>query len=661
LINLDAGNGNDFMNNYQLIRRPEMLRKQSSFCLLLITISISLLVYSTLLYGQTFRYIAYGDSRTNPSDHDAVCTGMNSENPELVISTGDIWDGYTSSLWKGHITSKANLNALLNANKFLVARGNHESEAEVLNISPSIVRNNNVKYSFTQGNCFFVCLSMDPSAAVSYLESQLSSQEAQDADYRFIFHHYPVYSTGSHGATGNAAVEALCDKYNVTISFCGHDHDYQRTKLIYNQKVAYSGHDIPANMDGTIYIVTGGGGAPLRSVGSDWWTEVAIDYINHYIVLDTYEDRLEAIVKDSNGNVIDTFVRRIAMLPGYPSISLLTPEDGTVYSPGDDITVTADVEDTDGTITQVEFFQNYNSICIDTTSPYSTVINNIAAGKYRLTAVVTDNDTQSTTSSAIDIAAYIRPFSGSPLIIPGVIEAENFDNGWEGIGYHDLTSANQGGVFRQDEAVDIENCSQGGYNVGWIKNGEWLEYTVNVTSGGMYQILIETASPSVGGSVRILMDSTDVTGKVSLPATGSWQAWKTTTVDSVTLSAGEQIMRVEFFADDFNFNKITIDDGTSVHSHDGRNITPDNFVLSQNFPNPFNAMTEIRYKLPAKTKVIMQIFNLLGEEVGELVNKVQQTGNHHVSFDASELNSGIYYYTFQAGSYKSIKKMILIK
>src|SRR5262249_8606076 len=73
------------------------------------------------------------------------------------------------------------------------------------------------------------------------------------------------------------------------------------------------------------------------------------------------------------------------------------------------------------------------------------------------------------------------PFGGTPRAIPGIVEAEEFDDGGEGIAYHDTTAGNKGGAFRATD-VDIESTTDagGGFDVGWTRPGEWLQYTVNV-------------------------------------------------------------------------------------------------------------------------------------------------------------------------------------
>jgi hypothetical protein len=88
---------------------------------------------------------------------------------------------------------------------------------------------------------------------------------------------------------------------------------------------------------------------------------------------------------------------------------------------------------------------------------------------------------------------------------------------------------------------------------------------------------------------------------------------------------------------------------------------PDNYSLSQNYPNPFNPTTTIKYSIPFSSLVRIKVYNMLGQEIAELVNKELQAGNYEVKFDASTLPSGIYFYRIEAGKFVSVKKMILMK
>ncbi|MDP2365612.1 MAG: T9SS type A sorting domain-containing protein [Ignavibacteria bacterium] len=97
------------------------------------------------------------------------------------------------------------------------------------------------------------------------------------------------------------------------------------------------------------------------------------------------------------------------------------------------------------------------------------------------------------------------------------------------------------------------------------------------------------------------------------------------------------------------------------------NKIPISYGISQNFPNPFNPSTTIKYTLPFESDVKIIIYNAVNEVVKEVVNKSQQAGYHQANFNGSHLASGIYFYSIVASStdgshnYKQIKKMILMK
>lgn len=90
-------------------------------------------------------------------------------------------------------------------------------------------------------------------------------------------------------------------------------------------------------------------------------------------------------------------------------------------------------------------------------------------------------------------------------------------------------------------------------------------------------------------------------------------------------------------------------------------LIPKEFGLAQNYPNPFNPVTMISYQLPKDEFVELRVYNLLGQEVRTLINEVQEAGYYEISFDASALPSGVYFYKITAGSFTSVKKMLLMK
>jgi glucuronoarabinoxylan endo-1,4-beta-xylanase len=92
-----------------------------------------------------------------------------------------------------------------------------------------------------------------------------------------------------------------------------------------------------------------------------------------------------------------------------------------------------------------------------------------------------------------------------------------------------------------------------------------------------------------------------------------------------------------------------------------KSTTPGEFSLCQDYPNPFNPSTTIDYSLAKETFVQLKIFDVLGREIKILVNEIESIGKHTVHFDASDLNSGVYFYRITAGGFSQLKKMIFIK
>lgn len=88
---------------------------------------------------------------------------------------------------------------------------------------------------------------------------------------------------------------------------------------------------------------------------------------------------------------------------------------------------------------------------------------------------------------------------------------------------------------------------------------------------------------------------------------------------------------------------------------------PAEFTLHQNYPNPFNPSTIIQYQLPKNAQVKLEVFDMTGRKVKTLVNAVQSAGNHQVQFEAQGLSSGVYIYKLNAGTFASVKKMLLLK
>jgi hypothetical protein len=138
-------------------------------------------------------------------------------------------------------------------------------------------------------------------------------------------------------------------------------------------------------------------------------------------------------------------------------------------------------------------------------------------------------------------------------MIPGMIQAEDYDVGGSGVAYADTTAEGEGNY--RDGAVDIQETTDdgGGYNVGWTEAGEWTEYTVETVTG-TYEARFRVASDDGGGRIRLLLDGESLS-EVDVPDTGGWQNWQVVSIPDLTLEAGqERVLRVEVVEGGYNLN-----------------------------------------------------------------------------------------------------------
>ncbi|MEL7240157.1 MAG: carbohydrate-binding protein, partial [Planctomycetota bacterium] len=148
---------------------------------------------------------------------------------------------------------------------------------------------------------------------------------------------------------------------------------------------------------------------------------------------------------------------------------------------------------------------------------------------------------------------------GNPRSINGNstrrIQAEDFDNGGQGVAYNDSDAVNSGGVNVRSDSPGVDLATVSGNNefVGWFGNGEWLEYTVNVTEAGTYTFRTRTAQPNSG--TFQLRSGSNVLGTYTTGSTGSWSSFQTQNF-SVNLSTGTQVLQFRKTGGNLNLDWI---------------------------------------------------------------------------------------------------------
>jgi hypothetical protein len=139
-------------------------------------------------------------------------------------------------------------------------------------------------------------------------------------------------------------------------------------------------------------------------------------------------------------------------------------------------------------------------------------------------------------------AAY--PIANQPHSVPGIIQAEDFNQGGQGNGYNDISTANQGGAYRPDEGVDIQSISGGGHALGWVQSGEWLDYLIRADSDFSGDILIRAASVHQGDSIQLLLNGRALGEAIVFNAgqgLEDYQDFSTT----ATMPAGLHVLRIQ--------------------------------------------------------------------------------------------------------------------
>ena len=139
-----------------------------------------------------------------------------------------------------------------------------------------------------------------------------------------------------------------------------------------------------------------------------------------------------------------------------------------------------------------------------------------------------------------------------PHTIPGVVQAEDYDTGGDGLAYSQSVNGGQTG-YRSDNNGDIHSgagTGGNGYALGWSSTGDWYKYTVSVPSAGSYTAAFQVASAGAGGTFHLEDEAgNNLTGSLTAPNTGGWSSWQTVTSGAFSLSTGTYTLRLVEDAD----------------------------------------------------------------------------------------------------------------
>lgn len=313
-----------------------------------------------------------------------------------------------------------------------------------------------------------------------------------------------------------------------------------------------------------------------------------------------------------------------------PTVSLTGPLDGTIIAPGSDLTLVADAADEDGTVENVAFYVDGEVAGEVASPPFELAWPAVAEGAHTVSAVVTDSDGLSVSSTPFHVFAtstdgFIRFEAEDATYEGGVTE----ETGAGASGRRFLFMGDTGTITFDDVVVDVA--------------GDYLiTFRYYLAFGFKAQYLL------VNG-VQV--------GEVAFD--GPANQWLERGV-RVPLQAGSNTVTLEKFWGWMYFDNMGLDvEALSVGTDDFG--LPASFVLEQNYPNPFNPETTISYGLPEAAQVRLDVFDVMGRRVAVLVDRQQPAGDYTARLDATNLASGVYFYRLQAGSFVQTRRMVLAR
>ena len=460
------------------------------------------------------RIWAIGDSGTGGADaravRDAYAAFTGSRGTDLWLMLGD--NAYDNGLDQEYQAALFDTYpAMLRSTVLWPAYGNHDGSAAdaATNTGPyydmftlpkqgeagGVASGTEAYYSFDHANIHFVELESfetDRSPTGPMLTWLQRDLAANTQPWVIVYFHHPPYSKGSHDSDTEIELVQMrenalpiLENFGVDLVLSGHSHAYERSFLI----------------DG------------------------------HYGVSTTF---MPAMKKDGGNGRVDSSGAYTK------SVYSMSPHSGAVY-----VVAGTAAKLGGGTLNHPAMYWSQSvlgSLVLDIQGNRldATFLDSTGARRDYFSMVK---------GAAAGAPPSAAPYGGTPRAIPGIIEAEEFDNGGAGVAYNDVTPGNKGGGFRNTD-VDIESTADagGGFDVGWTRPGEWLQYTVNVTADGQYDLMLRLASSGSGGVLHVEVDGVNATGAVPVPNSGGWQAWSTVTVRQLPLQAGTRRLRLAFDA-----------------------------------------------------------------------------------------------------------------
>jgi endoglucanase len=197
----------------------------------------------------------------------------------------------------------------------------------------------------------------------------------------------------------------------------------------------------------------------------------------------------------------------------------------------------------------------------------------------------------------------------------------------------------------------------GGLNVGWIDQGDWMDYMVNVSSAGSYTVQFRVAAQAAGGTLQLKNASGTVLATVAIPNTGGYQSWRTLGA-TVSLPAGTQTLQVySSTAATWNLNWMQFTSVASDAAAEPSLMADTATATFGMYPNPVRSNFTLNLSNAYTGKVLVQIIDLQGA-VRQVETFDKEDPSMYINVSAHDLPAGLYIVRVQMGKWSAVKKML---
>jgi purine nucleosidase len=425
------------------------------------------------------------------------------------------------------------------------------------------------------------------------------------------------------------------------------------------------------------------------------------------------KDHSYLIKKLSNPEMVEIIDDLMANLEGIPTVKITSPTNNERFEQGSNISIEAVASDSNGQVVKVEFFAQNIKIGEDITAPFNITWENVPSGGYFLTAKVIDNDNNTRLSDPVKIIVGTVDenligywmfesnvadssdhgndgnISGNPEYVPGKSEGlaihlktnkdfvnipsspdfsitsftlaawvkipQSIPDGWRTIIEHNRWGENWFGLWK--------SANGNKFHFRWGNGGNTTsDFNATISADSWYHVA--GTYDEFGKIARLYLNGN--LDKVIQNADAPMAAISEMRI-GLNMDNNEEFLGI---IDDLRIYNRVLDDAeikelltfTSVNEKNGSNLKsiPVAYALS-NYPNPFNPVTTIHYSIPTDSHVKIDIFDITGHNLKNLVDKNTRAGVYSILFDGTDVSSGVYFYCLSTGKYQITRKMVLIK